>query len=292
MMAPYMPLFVADYLADTAHLSAAEHGGYMLLIMNYWQRQRPLPNDDKKLARIARMTDGEWLDARETILELFVIDGAELRHKRVEAELTRLAEKSGKARGAAEKSVLARQANAQRTLNERSTNVELSGEDKRSKKEDGIIAPAPSERASALKAIEGPCLEIVAGTEWPVTNAQDWHALTTIVVEHRLDPETELLPSIREQVARKRAKRETVRNWGYFVPGCLSFAAKAREPPTSMPSSVSHFPQSRNGNRHDPRANTIENALARLKSSARGGDASDFADGRPMRTIDAIAEPG
>lgn len=283
MMAPYMPLFVADYLADTAHLSAAEHGGYMLLIMNYWQRQKPLPNDDKKLARIARMTDSEWLDARETILELFVIDGAELRHKRIEAELIRLADKSDKAREAAEKSVLARQANAQRTLNGRSTDVELSGEDKRSKKEGGIIAPAPSERAAALKAIEAPCLEIVAGTEWPVTTAQDWHALTAIVVEHRLDPETELLPSIREQVARKRAKRETVRNWGYFVPGCLAFAAKAREPPQPL---APHTPTTNTGQRHDRSSPTrMQLALDALKP--RGERPVGSGDGR---TIDATYE--
>lgn len=148
------------------------------------------------------------------------------------------------------------------------------------------ISPAPSERALALKAIEGPCLEIVAGTEWPVTTAQDWHALTAIIVEHRLDPETELLPSIREQVARKQAKRETVRNWGYFVPGCLSFAAKAREPPKPFPEASS--PQTyRNGARNDPR-NTqtpMQRALDALKP--RGERPIGSGDGR---TIDGEYE--
>lgn len=152
---------------------------------------------------------------------------------------------------------------------------------------DGVaISPAPSERAAALKAIERPCLEIVAGTDWPVTTAQDWHALTAIVVEHRLDPETELLPSIREQVARKRAKRETVRNWGYFVPGCLSFAAKAREPPKPFPEASSSQTY-RNGARNDPR-NTqtpMQRALDALKP--RGERPVGSSDGR---TIDGEYE--
>lgn len=79
-----MPLFVADYLADTAHLSAAEHGAYLLLIMNYWQREKPLPADDRKLARIARMSDAEWEQSRETLAEFFVVDGEGWSHRRAD----------------------------------------------------------------------------------------------------------------------------------------------------------------------------------------------------------------
>jgi uncharacterized protein YdaU (DUF1376 family) len=41
-----MQLFVAEYLADTMHLNAIQHGGYLLLLMNYWQRGKALPNND------------------------------------------------------------------------------------------------------------------------------------------------------------------------------------------------------------------------------------------------------
>ena len=37
---PYMQFYVADYLADTTHLTAEEHGAYMLLLFSYWQLRR------------------------------------------------------------------------------------------------------------------------------------------------------------------------------------------------------------------------------------------------------------
>jgi len=83
MSRPRMPLYVADYLADTGHLGAAEHGAYLLLIMHYWANGG-LPDDDRKLARIARMDASEWADARETIGQFFS-DG--WRHERIEKHL-------------------------------------------------------------------------------------------------------------------------------------------------------------------------------------------------------------
>ena len=80
---PWMPLNVADYLADTAHLGPAEHGAYLLLIMHYWQHGG-LPNDDRRLARIARMGEEEWVGVRDTIAEFFR-EGWQ--HKRIDQEL-------------------------------------------------------------------------------------------------------------------------------------------------------------------------------------------------------------
>lgn len=65
-----MPLYVADYLADTAHLRAAQSGAYLHLIMHYWLKGA-LPDDDAALARIAGMTAREWLFSKEAILDLF-----------------------------------------------------------------------------------------------------------------------------------------------------------------------------------------------------------------------------
>jgi uncharacterized protein YdaU (DUF1376 family) len=114
---PYMQLYVADYLADTAHLSAAEHGAYLLLIMNYWQRGKPLPAADDRLARICRMTAGEWDAVRDNVREFFTERDGLLYHKRVEEELAAVMDKSDQARNAGRISA------AKRRLNDCSTSV-------------------------------------------------------------------------------------------------------------------------------------------------------------------------
>lgn len=88
----YMPLFCGDYLADTGHLTAAEHGAYLLLIMHYWTSGKPLPDSDAMLSRIARMTAKEWGKSREIVASFFEIGDGLWRHKRIETELTRAAE--------------------------------------------------------------------------------------------------------------------------------------------------------------------------------------------------------
>lgn len=99
MSRAWMPLYVADYLADTGHLSAAEHGAYLLMIMHYWQNGA-LPNEDKRLARIARMTPTEWEESRETLFDLFDEGWS---HKRIDDELRAAKEISEKAKDKANK---------------------------------------------------------------------------------------------------------------------------------------------------------------------------------------------
>lgn len=109
MNRPWMPLYVADYLADTTHLSTAEHGAYLLLIMHYWQNEG-LPTDERKLARIARMSFKEWSNIQETIFDFF---DANWRHERIDGELKKVREISDKRRIAGGKRGSNSSANAQ-----------------------------------------------------------------------------------------------------------------------------------------------------------------------------------
>lgn len=85
----WMPLYVGDYLADTMHLSTVEHGAYLLLIMAYWKRGSPLPDDDRALAAIARMPLKRWISARSTLIDLFQNGEGCWRHRRIDLELGR-----------------------------------------------------------------------------------------------------------------------------------------------------------------------------------------------------------
>jgi uncharacterized protein YdaU (DUF1376 family) len=94
---PWMPLYIADYLADTMHLTAAQSGAYLHLIMHYWQHGG-LPDDDAKLALIARMRIEDWRRHRGTVGAFFQ---GRWRHARIDRELARSAEISNKRKGAA-----------------------------------------------------------------------------------------------------------------------------------------------------------------------------------------------
>jgi len=58
--APYMQFYVGDYIQKTLHLTTEQHGAYLLLLMALWNADANLPNDQAKLARIARVSPKRW----------------------------------------------------------------------------------------------------------------------------------------------------------------------------------------------------------------------------------------
>lgn len=103
---PYMQLYIADYLADTMHLSAEEHGAYLLLMFNYWQTGKPIPKN--RLAKIARLTNERWADVEPSLQEFFCDNGEEWVHLRIEEDLSSVREKLTKKSAAGKASVQAR----------------------------------------------------------------------------------------------------------------------------------------------------------------------------------------
>jgi uncharacterized protein YdaU (DUF1376 family) len=99
---PWMPLNIADYLRDTTHLEAEASGAYLHLIMGYWVAGK-LPDDDRQLARIAKLPLAKFKRLRP-ILEAFFRPNFSS-HKRIDLELQRAAQikefRSDRARQAA-----------------------------------------------------------------------------------------------------------------------------------------------------------------------------------------------
>ena len=134
---PYIQLYVADYLADTAHLSTLEHGAYLLLIFNYWQRGESFKGKDeqslnKRLTSVARMSNEEFNAVKSVLSEFFEISETEWRHERIERDLVEVNSKSSSASRAGKASAAKRaklkqekeESNAE--VNERLTDVERS----------------------------------------------------------------------------------------------------------------------------------------------------------------------
>jgi uncharacterized protein YdaU (DUF1376 family) len=84
----WMPLNVSDYLRDTTHLSAAEHGAYCLLIMHYW-KDGGLPESEDFIRRLTHLSAELWIESRPVLAALF---DEGWKHKRIDAELTKAAE--------------------------------------------------------------------------------------------------------------------------------------------------------------------------------------------------------
>ena len=124
-----MPLWVSDFLGDTLDLDASEVGAYMLLLMAQWRRKgKSLPDDPKKLQRIARC-GRNWAKVWVTIQVYFDRDETGVYNKRLRFEaqnaaVRRQVNAQNGARGGAAKALKSNEralANATNSLRQTST---------------------------------------------------------------------------------------------------------------------------------------------------------------------------
>ena len=84
---PAMPLWTDAYLADTTHLTATQHGAFLLLLISMWRAKRQvLPNDDRLLAKYARLSLKQWTNVRPVIMPFFNDLGNVLSNDRLDDE--------------------------------------------------------------------------------------------------------------------------------------------------------------------------------------------------------------
>lgn len=100
----YYQFNIGDYRKDTSHLSLLEHGIYRLLLDTYYLDEGPLCSDKAKLMRTHCIRSADEVQALENVLEdFFELTEDGYFHKKCDEELTKVYEKSAKARAAAEK---------------------------------------------------------------------------------------------------------------------------------------------------------------------------------------------
>ena len=125
----WMPMYWADYFGDTMHLSTEEHGAYLLLLGTYWRRGKALPDDDKWLATVTKMTTKKWKMVRPKVIEFFEISDGHLYHKRVEKEMVKSSGRLDQARAAGQAGGLATRARVTTTTTESIPDANASGTD-------------------------------------------------------------------------------------------------------------------------------------------------------------------
>jgi uncharacterized protein YdaU (DUF1376 family) len=105
----WMPLFIGDYLADTAHLDAERSGCYLHWLMHYW-RKGPLPASIPSLIQIGRLCSEHASSIAQALLDEFFHLGPDGRYHqgRIEEELRLAGEKKLKAREKASKAANSR----------------------------------------------------------------------------------------------------------------------------------------------------------------------------------------
>jgi len=122
----WMPLYVADLVADTLHLTAEQFGGYMLLICHYWRQREALPDNDTGLATITRLNES-WPKHRPVLAAFFDLNARPgyWVHDRVEEEIANAIamreQKRAAGRASAEQRALQRE--PEREVNGKSTGV-------------------------------------------------------------------------------------------------------------------------------------------------------------------------
>lgn len=91
---PYMSVWVADWTADTQHLSCEQDGAYWRLIRALWRAHGVLPNDERKLAHIVGLSVKKWRAIAPDVMAFFEVDQGGVQHEKLTKTLISVAQMS------------------------------------------------------------------------------------------------------------------------------------------------------------------------------------------------------
>lgn len=89
-------LEIPKYLSDTTHLSLDQHGAYLLILMAMRIAKGSLPDDDKVLANICRVSMSRWRKLAPVVRSFLISEGGRVTQKRVKSDVEKCLETSQK----------------------------------------------------------------------------------------------------------------------------------------------------------------------------------------------------
>jgi len=207
---PSLPLFTDAYLADTRHLSATEHGAYLLLLMMAWRTPDcRLPDDDAKLAKWACVDARTWKRIKPTIMEFWTPESGTWTQRRLAKEREYVSKRAEVARGngsrggrpkALKVNAAGNPAGSSRGTQQKAPNPNPNPNPREEEKQ---RAPAFAyDRLIEAASARGPCHPNLVLGILPIMD----------LIGLGFDLESDILPVIRE-----KAKPE-ISSWKYFIP--------------------------------------------------------------------------
>ncbi len=212
---PYMKLYVADYLGDTHHLNALEHGAYLLLLMAMWRAGGRLPDNDAQLARLARCTPDEWEVVKPCVMPFFQRARGRITHKRIAEEIAKYEDISGK-RSDAGKLGVAKKAN-KNNANAQAIAVDLP--------EQLQTYPEPEPKPDLDDVVKG-----ADADDWPPT-ARVLAELVEAVASPFLDPANS--PGLIQTAGRLAAWKRDGASWAHDVLPVVTAVMSRRSEPVA-----------------------------------------------------------
>lgn len=82
----WMPLYIGDFMRDTAGMETEMIGAVVLLYLRIWSKDGPLPDNNEKLGRICQMPSDRFAEIREEISFLFDVNDGDWTHNELLAE--------------------------------------------------------------------------------------------------------------------------------------------------------------------------------------------------------------